>query len=117
VATAFIAAARGGDLSALVALLDPDVTLHADASASPSGRKVERQGVRMVAAGAVASAARAAHSQLALINGSVGIVFAPAGRLQVVVRLTVSPGSKITAMDVIAEQDRLSELKIAVLPD
>ena len=116
VATAFIAAARGGDLSALVALLDPDVTLHADAGASPSGRAVERQGVRMVAAGAVASSARATHSQLALIDGTVGIVFAPAGRLQVVVKLTVNADSKITAMDIIADQERLRRVQIAVLP-
>jgi RNA polymerase sigma factor (sigma-70 family) len=117
VATAFLAAARGGDLSALIALLDPDVTLHADAGASPSGREVELQGVRMVAAGAVASSMRAAHSSLALIDGAVGIVFAPAGHLQVVVKLTVSVESKITAMDVIADQDRLWGLQLAVLPD
>ena len=40
VATAFLAAARGGDLAALVALLDSDVTLTADAAAAPSGRPV-----------------------------------------------------------------------------
>ena len=38
VATAFLAASRGGDLSALVALLDSDVTLTADAAALPPGR-------------------------------------------------------------------------------
>ena len=38
VATAFLAASRGGDLSALVALLDSDVTLTADAAAGPAGR-------------------------------------------------------------------------------
>jgi hypothetical protein len=117
VATAFLAAARGGDLSALIALLDPDVTLHADAGASPSGREVDRQGVQMVSAGAVAAASRAAHSQLALIDGSIGILFAPAGQLQVVVKLTVSVESKITAMDVIADQDRLRGLQLAILPD
>src|SRR6516164_9839877 len=35
VATAFITASRGGDLSALVALLDSDVTLTGDAAAAP----------------------------------------------------------------------------------
>ena len=35
VATAFLAASRGGDLSALVALLDSDVTLAADAAVTP----------------------------------------------------------------------------------
>ena len=36
VATAFIAAARGGDLASLIALLDAEVTLTADAAAAPS---------------------------------------------------------------------------------
>src|SRR6516165_7568608 len=40
VATAFITASRGGDLSALVALLDSDVTLTGDAAAAPSGRPI-----------------------------------------------------------------------------
>ncbi len=117
VATAFLAAARGGDLSALIALLDPEVTLRADAGASPSGRALQRQGVQMVAHGAAAASSRAEHSQLALVDGTVGIVFAPAGRLQVVVKLTVSADRKITAMDVIADPDRLRGLKLAILPD
>jgi RNA polymerase sigma-70 factor, ECF subfamily len=117
VASAFLAAARGGDLSALVALLDPDVTLRADAGASPSGRPLERQGVKLVAAGAVASASRAEHSQLALVDGTVGIVFAPGGHLQIVVKLTVSPERMITVMEVIADPDRLRGLQLAVLPE
>jgi hypothetical protein len=117
VASAFLAAARGGDLSALVALLDPEVTLRADAGASPSGRAVERQGVKLVAAGAVASASRAEHSQLALVDGTVGIVFAPGGHLQVVVKLTVNAESMITVMEVIADPDRLRGLHLAVLPE
>jgi RNA polymerase sigma-70 factor (ECF subfamily) len=115
VASAFLAAARGGDLSALIALLDPDVTLHADAGASPSGRAVERRGIKLVASGAVASASRAEHSRLALVDGTVGVVFAPAGHLQVAVKLTVSAEGLITAMDVIADQERLRGLRLAVL--
>ena len=117
VATAFLAAARGGDLSALIALLDPDVTLRADAGASPSGRAVERQGVKLVSAGAVASASRAQHSQLALIDGTVGIVFTPAGHLQIVVKLAVNTEGRITAMDIIADQGKLENLQLAMLPD
>jgi RNA polymerase sigma-70 factor (ECF subfamily) len=117
VATAFLAAARGGDLSALIALLDPDVTLRADAGASPSGRALKRQGVKVVAAGAVASASRAQHSQLALVDGTVGIVFAPAGQLQIVVKLTVSTEGRITGMDIVADPDKLRGLQLAVLPD
>ena len=117
VTTAFLAAARGGDFSALVALLDSDVTLTADAGASPSGRAMRLQGVELVSRGAVASSVRAADSQLALVNGDVGVVFAPAGRLRIVLAFTVSPARRITAIDVIADPDRLRRLRLAVLPD
>jgi RNA polymerase sigma-70 factor (ECF subfamily) len=71
----------------------------------------------MVAKGAVVASGRAGHSQLALVDGDVGIVFAPAGRLQVVLALTVSADRKITAIDVIAGPDRQRRLRLAVLPD
>ena len=80
VATAFLAAARGGDFAALVALLDADVTLTADAFATPSGRPLQLRGAEAVARGAVTAYSRATHSQLALVDGAVGILFAPAGR-------------------------------------
>jgi RNA polymerase sigma-70 factor (ECF subfamily) len=117
VATAFLAAARGGDFSALVALLDSGVTLTADAAAVPSGRPMQLHGVEAVSRGAVASSVRAAESQLALVNGEVGVVFAPAGRLQAVLAFTVSPARRITAIDVIADPGRLRRLRLAVLPD
>jgi RNA polymerase sigma-70 factor (ECF subfamily) len=117
VASAFLAAARGGDMSALVALLDSDVTLTADGYASPSGKPVALRGAASVAGGAITASVRAGRSQLALVDGAVSVVFAPSGRLQVVVVLTVSEARKITAMDVIADPDRLRRLKLAVLPD
>ena len=117
VATAFLAAARGGDMSALVALLDSDVTLTADAVAVPSGRPMQLQGAKAVSRGAVAASVRAGESQLALVNGDVGVVFAPAGQLQAVLAFTVSPGRRITAIDVIADPGRLRRLRLALLPD
>jgi Sigma-70, region 4 len=117
VAAAFLAAARGGDMQALVALLDSDVTLTADAAAVPSGRPGVLQGADLVARGAILASSRAGHSQLALVDGSVGIVWAPAGRLQVALALTVSAERRITAIDVIADPDRLRRLRLAVLPE
>jgi RNA polymerase sigma factor (sigma-70 family) len=116
VAAAFLAAARGGDLSALVALLDSDVTLTADAVAVPSGRPARLRGADLVARGAVLSSGRAGDSRLALVDGTVGIVFAPAGRLQVVLALTVGAQRRITAIDVIADPGRLRRLRLALLP-
>jgi RNA polymerase sigma-70 factor (ECF subfamily) len=48
---------------------------------------------------------------------AVGIVFAAAGRLRVVLALTVSARRRITAIEVIADPDRLRRLRLAVLPD
>jgi RNA polymerase sigma factor (sigma-70 family) len=117
VAEAFLAATRGGDLKALVAVLDPEVVLTGDGTAVPSGRPAVLHGADLVARGAILASGRAGHSQLALVNGSVGIVWAPAGRLQVVLALTVSGEHRITAIDVIADPDRLRGLRLAVLPD
>jgi RNA polymerase sigma factor (sigma-70 family) len=116
VAGAFLAATRDGDFSALVALLDADVTLTGDAFIAPSGRPMVLQGPEKVARGAVASSLRAEHSQLALLDGNVGIVYAPGGRLQVVLAFTVSNAKKITEIDVIADPSRLRRIHVAMLP-
>src|SRR5579859_569022 len=117
VAGAFLAAARGGDLSALVTLLDSDVELTGDAQVAPAGRPARLRGAAVVARGAVLASARAWQSQLALVDGSVGIVYAPAGRLQIVMTFQVSEEHLITGIDVVADPGRLRRLRIAVLPD
>ena len=118
VATAFLAAARGGDMSALVALLDSDVTLTGDAAAVPAGRPAVVHGAERVAAGAIAAGtARTEESRLALVDGAVGIVYAPAGHLRIVLTMKISDAGRITAIDVIADPDRLGRLHLAVLPD
>jgi hypothetical protein len=116
VAAAFLAATREGDFSALVALLDADVTLTGDAFIAPSGRPMVLQGLEKVARGAVASSLRAEHSQLALLDGNVGIVYAPGGRLELVLAFTVSNSKMITSIDVIADPARLHRMHMAVLP-
>jgi RNA polymerase sigma factor (sigma-70 family) len=117
VATAFLAASRGGNLAALVAVLDDDVTLTADAFATPTGQPERRQGAQAVSRGALAASTRAGYSRLALVDGEVGVVFAPAGRLRVVLKMTVSERRKITTIDVIADPDRLRGLRLALLPE
>ena len=118
VAAAFLAAARGGDMSALVALLDSDVTLTGDAAAVPAGRPAVVHGAERVAAGAIAAGtARTEESRLALVDGAVGIVYAPAGHLRTVLTMKISDAGRITAIDVIADPDRLGRLHLAVLPD
>jgi RNA polymerase sigma-70 factor (ECF subfamily) len=117
VASAFLAATREGDFGALVELLDADVVLTGDAFVIPSGRPTALQGLERVARGAITSAARAEHSQLALVDGNVGILYAPAGRLQLVLAFAVSAESKITAISVTANPATLRRMRLAVLPD
>jgi hypothetical protein len=62
-------------------------------------------------------AGRARHSRLALVDGSVAVVFTPAGHLQVVPAFAVGPTGKITGIDVIADPARLRRLRVALLPD
>ena len=116
VAAAFLAAARGGDMAALVALLDEDVTLSADAEATPAGRPAVLQGAARVAKGASLAASRAAESRMVLVNGSAGLVWEPHGRPELVLMFTVSPARLITAIDVIASPDRVRALDLADLP-
>jgi RNA polymerase sigma factor (sigma-70 family) len=117
VAAAFLAATREGDFAALVALLDADVTLTGDAFIAPSGRPMVLQGLEKVARGAVASSLRAEHSQLALLDGNVGIVYAPGGRLEIVLAFTISNTKKITSINVIADPAHLRRIHLTVLPD
>jgi RNA polymerase sigma-70 factor (ECF subfamily) len=114
VAAAYLAAARGGDMGALLALLDPDVELYADVAAAPPGVALPLRGAAAVATTALAGARRSRHVALALVNGSPGIVLAPNGRLVLALAFTI-PDDLITRIEVIADPDRLSQLDLAVL--
>ena len=116
VADAFLAASRGGDLGALLAVLDPEVVLHADAAAVPSGAPRTLRGATAVARGARAASGRSQYSRVALVNGTPGIVMAPRGRLRVVLAFTIGDHT-ITRIDVIADLARLEQLDLAVLDD
>ena len=114
VAEAFIAAARGGDLGALLAVLDPDIVLNSDAQSSPTGRPLTLRGAASVARGASLAGSRAQDSRLILVNGAPGIAWAPHGRLALVLAFTI-PGDTITKIDIVSDPDRLGELELAVL--
>jgi RNA polymerase sigma factor (sigma-70 family) len=114
VVQAFQAASRGGDFDALVALLDPDVVFRADRAVGPTPAPIVLRGAHAVAKGASAAAERVRFTQPALINGAVGLVMAPRGRLFLVLVFTITD-NKITGIDVIAEPDRLRQLDLAVL--
>ncbi|MFE2967649.1 sigma-70 family RNA polymerase sigma factor [Streptomyces sp. NPDC059340] len=114
VVDAFLAATRGGNFDALVALLHPDVVLRADQAVIPTPEPVVVRGAHTVAKGAMAATGRAAFTGVALVDGTVGLAMAPRGRLSVVLAFTIADGL-ITEIDVIAESDRLGRLEISVL--
>jgi RNA polymerase sigma-70 factor, ECF subfamily len=117
VVDAFLTAARGGDFDALLALLDPDVVLRADAGAVPAGVSRVIRGAPAVAEQALAFAQRLGpFAQPALVNGAAGIVAAPGGRPVSVLGFTVR-GEKIVEIDILADPARLRQLDLAVLDD
>jgi RNA polymerase sigma-70 factor (ECF subfamily) len=113
VVDAFLAAARGGDFHALLALLDPEIVLRADRAAMQAGVPEEVRGAAAVAA---TFAGRARAAQPALINGAAGAVWAPSGQPRVVFDFTITRG-KIVAIDLLADPARLRQLDLAVLND
>ncbi|EST34671.1 sigma-70 family RNA polymerase sigma factor [Streptomyces roseochromogenus] len=112
---AFLAATRGGDFTALVALLDPDVVLHADALVVPTPAPITVRGAEPVARGAMAAMARAQVTGLALLDGEFGLVMAPYGRPRLVLAFAFGTDGRITRIDVVAEPERLRGTEIAVV--
>jgi RNA polymerase sigma factor (sigma-70 family) len=112
VVDAFLAAARDGDFDALLTLLDPDITLRMDRTAAPSGVPTEIRGATTVAKLSVRGGARAA--QPVVVDGAVGVVVAPRGRLLMVLRPAVREG-RIVEIEVVADLDRLRRLDLALL--
>jgi RNA polymerase sigma factor (sigma-70 family) len=113
VVEAFLAASRGGDFDALLAVLDPDVVLRADRAAVHAGASRE---VRGAAAVADTFSGRARAAQPALVNGAVGLVWAVRGQPRVVFGFTITSG-KIVEIDLVADPERLRQLDLAVLHD
>ncbi|GGL63829.1 DNA-directed RNA polymerase sigma-70 factor [Streptomyces fumigatiscleroticus] len=114
VVEAFLAAARGGDLGALLHVLAPGVVRRSDPAVLPPGVPAELRGARAVAEGTVLLGHRARWAAPALVDGAVGAVVAPHGRLVCVLTFTVA-GERVASYDVLAGPERLRRLDLAVL--
>ena len=112
VVDAFLAASRAGDLNALLAVLAPEVVRRADRAAVPAGVPTEVRGARRVAEEALTTTGLARFARPALVNGVIGVVVAPRGRLLRVLEVTVD-GDRITAINVIGEPASLHRLDLA----
>lgn len=117
---AFLAASRAGDFNALLTLLDPDATFRAgpaivaawsvDVSAKAAGELHGASAIAEIFKG------HAQGAQLALVNGVVGAVYAPGGKLRGIFRFTIRD-RKIVEIDVRGDPVSLGKFEIAILDD
>ena len=112
VVDAFLRAARGGDFEALLAVLDPDVVVRADATSVEMGAAPEIQGATAVLNSFLG---RAAGARRAVIDGVPGAAWAPGGRIRALISFAVADG-KVTAIDLIADRERIDQLDVELLP-
>lgn len=110
----FLSALRRGDFEGLLAVLDPDVVVRIDEAAARPGAPREIRGAQKWAQGAIAYSQAARFVQPALVDGSVGLILAPGGKLSRVLRFTISNG-KIVDAEIIGDPARLREIDLAVL--
>jgi RNA polymerase sigma-70 factor (ECF subfamily) len=116
VVRAFVAASRKGDFEGLLAILDPDIVLRADAGKGPLGPSVLIRGAREV----IGQAQRFAHLGLfarpVLINGTPGFLVVRDGEPLALMAATVR-NDKITEMDILADPVRLAALDLTAVID
>jgi RNA polymerase sigma-70 factor (ECF subfamily) len=111
VADAFLAAARGGDFEALVAVLDPDVVLRADYGGTGTDVRKFLRGAELVARQALMFARYSQTARPVLVNGEVGLINAPDGKLFSVMAFTIR-GGRIAEIDILADPERLARLTV-----
>lgn len=110
VVDAFLLASRTGDMAGLMAVLDPDVVVRADVFAG-GGQTRELRGAEKVAAfyNGKAQAARTA-----LVDGAIGAVVAPLGKLYLLLDIKVANG-KVVEITAVGDPERLGAVEVAVV--
>ncbi|MFD3876106.1 sigma-70 family RNA polymerase sigma factor [Streptomyces sp. NPDC058623] len=107
VVEAFLAASRGGDFEALLAVLDPDVVARSDGGTLvPS---ILRRGAANVASQAITFARFAGDARLVLVNGTPGVVSFSGSRPLSVMSFAIQDG-RITGLDILSDPSRLTTL-------
>ena len=104
VVDAFLAASRGGDFAALLALLDPEVVLRADAAGVRTGAAELVRGANAVAE---TFCGRALGARLTLIDGEPGALWSTNGTPRVAFAFAVDDG-RITAIELVADPSTLA---------
>jgi RNA polymerase sigma-70 factor (ECF subfamily) len=119
VVSAFLVASRSGDFSALLAILDPEVVLRADAPAveasmGPASRVMPALAPEIRGRDSVAKLfrGRAQNAQLALVGGDTGLVFAPGGHARAVIEFVVE-NDRIVELSLIADAKHIAALEVS----
>ena len=113
VVDAFLAALRAGDFDSLVAILDPGLVVHLDQPGTPGG-PLEIHGAHVWAKQALTYSRGARFVRPVLVNGGVGAVLAPRGRLSRVLSFVIIDG-KISRIDVVGKPENLARFELGVL--
>ncbi|GAA1926049.1 RNA polymerase sigma factor SigJ [Streptantibioticus ferralitis] len=101
---AFFAAARSGDLDGLVAVLDPDVELHADGGLALASATAVIRGARLVAERAALFRQPGVTVTAVLVNGAPGV-------------LVDRGGVPVSVMGFAVRQDRIAQIQILLDPE
>jgi len=112
VVDAFFAASRGGDMHALLAVLDPEAVFRPDAVAARMGSVGEIRG-RVDVAKTFNGRAQAA--RLAVIDGTVGAIVVIGGQLRIALHFTVNEDGMVTTIDAMADPQQLRKLDIVLI--
>jgi RNA polymerase sigma-70 factor (ECF subfamily) len=110
VVDAFLKAAREGDFEGLLSVLDPNVVARSDDATIKMGGPRQLSGSAAVAK---TFQGRAQGARTALVDGRIGFVVAPKGRLLLAVDVTIVNG-RITAMQGIGDPDRLARTEFSL---
>src|SRR4030095_14205984 len=110
VVDAFLAALRGGDFEGLLAVLDPDLVVRTDLTGAPA----EVRGAAVWAKQAVAFGHLARLVRPALVNGAIGVVMAPQGRLSRALTFKIANG-KTTEVEALWARARLGDLNVSIV--
>ena len=112
VVDAFFAASRGGDMHALLAVLDPEAVFRPDAVAARMGSVGEIRGHVDVAK---TFNGRAQAARLAVIDGAVGAIVVIGGQLRIALHFTVNEDGMVATIDAMADPEQLRKLDIVLI--
>jgi RNA polymerase sigma-70 factor (ECF subfamily) len=110
----FLSALRLGDSMKLLEVLDPAFAVHADTTAAQGAVTTGIHGAEAWAKQAIKAGRGARFARPAMVEGSVGLIVAPRGRLFRVLRFTFANGL-IASMEVIGDHERLGSIEVGAL--